>query len=66
VPLLYLGNGLTLEYYDNGIKDLRDKLNEYNTHLSLIDELRNKVEESEKALKDLSDRMLSGVASKIW
>jgi len=61
---LDLGNGLTLEIYDNGIKDLRDKLNEYNTHLSLIDELRNKVEESEKALKDLSDRMLSGVASK--
>ena len=61
---LDLGNGLTLETYENAIKDLRDKLNEYNTHLSLIDELRNNVLESEKSLKDLSDRMLSGVASK--
>ena len=64
IPTLDLGNGLTLETYENGIKDLRDKLNNYNTHLSLIDELRNSVLESEKALKDLSERMLNGVASK--
>ena len=61
---LDLGNGLTLETYENAIKDLRDKLNAYNTQLSLVDELRNNVLESEKSLKDLSDRMLSGVASK--
>ena len=60
---LDLGNGLTLEIYDNAIKDLRDKLNDYNTHLSLVDEKRNSVAESEAALKDLSERMLSGVAS---
>ena len=61
---LDLGNGLTLSFYENAIKDLRDKLNAYNTQLSLVDELRNNVLESEKSLKDLSDRMLSGVASK--
>ena len=61
---LDLGNGLTLEIYENAIKDLRDKLNDYNTHLSLVDEKRNNVAVSEEVLKDMSERMLSGVASK--
>ena len=61
---LDLGNGLTVAIYETAILDLRDKLNDYNTHLSLVDEKRNSVNESEKTLRDLSERMLSGVASK--
>jgi len=61
---LDLGNGLTVAIYDAAILDLRDKLNDYNTHLSIVDEKRYSVIESEKKLRDLSERMLSGVASK--
>ena len=46
------------------VTDLRNKVDRYNTHLSVADELKNQVGESEKTLKDLSERMLSGVASK--
>jgi hypothetical protein len=61
---LDLGNGLTVAVYEAALNDLRDKLNDYNTHLSLVDEKRSRVLESELFLKDLSDRMLSGVAAK--
>ena len=59
-----LGNGLTVAIYANALNDLRTKVDKYNTHLSVADEFKNQVGESEKTLKDLSERMLSGVASK--
>ena len=59
-----LGNGLTVNIYANALNDLRAKVDKYNTHLSVADEFKNQVGESEKTLKDLSERMLSGVASK--
>ena len=61
---LDLGSGLTIEFYENKIKDLRDKLDDYNMYLSVIDEKRSLVMDSEKELRDVSERMLGGVAVK--
>lgn len=59
-----LGNGLDILKYETAIKDLQAKLERYNTTLSLVDEQLNQAEASELALRDLSERMLAGVASK--
>jgi hypothetical protein len=59
-----LGNGLTVAIYENAVNDLRSKIDRYNTELSNLDEKRNQIEVSEDALKDLSERILAGVASK--
>lgn len=61
---LDLGNGLLVSQYEAIINDLRDKLSDYNTTLSMVDSKLNAVNETEKALKDLSERMLTGVAAK--
>lgn len=61
---LDLGNGLVLSSYEAAIANFRTELDGYNTLLSSIDEKLNIVEELEKKLKDLSERMLAGVASK--
>jgi hypothetical protein len=59
-----LGNGLSVALYENAITDLRTKIDDYNTYLSLVDEKKNLIAESESKLQDLSERMLAGVASK--
>ncbi len=59
-----VGNGLSVAMYETAISDLRSKIDDYNTYLSLVDEKKNQIEDSEKKLQDLSDRMLTGVASK--
>lgn len=59
-----LGNGLDIAKYETAIKDLQAKLERYNTNLSMLDEQLNQVQASERVLRDLSERMLAGVASK--
>jgi uncharacterized protein YukE len=59
-----LGNGLDIAKYETAIKDLQAKLEKYNTTLSMADEQLNQVQASELTLRDLSERMLTGVASK--
>lgn len=61
---LDLGNGLTVAAYETAIIDFRQKLDEYNTSLSEADSRLNTVKETEKKLRDLSERMINGVASK--
>jgi len=61
---LDLGNGQTLASYNAAIEGTEGQLNTYNTKLSDLDEMLNKLETSETALADLSERMLAGVASK--
>jgi hypothetical protein len=63
-PTVDLGNGLTAVAYEASINNLRQKLETYNTTLSVADSQRNSVQDAEKALRDLSERMLTGVASK--
>lgn len=61
---LDLGNGINVDTYEKNINDLRDKINAYNTLLSQVDAQLNVIMADDKALRDYSERMLTGVASK--
>lgn len=61
---LDLGYGLTIEAYTNAIDAIRIALDSHNTLVSNLDESRKTVTELEKTLSSLSERMLSGVATK--
>lgn len=63
-PSLDLGGGLTAANYESKVLNLRDKLSTYNTTLSLLDQLYNELNTLELDLKDVSERMLLGVAAK--
>ncbi|PSB21600.1 hypothetical protein C7B65_03175 [Phormidesmis priestleyi ULC007] len=62
-PALDLGRSLTLAAYQTAIATHKTHLDDYNRTLSAIEQLALAVEESEKVLKDLSERMLLGVAA---
>lgn len=62
-PALDLGKGLTLKAYLSAIATHKSQLDDYNRTLSSIEQLALAVEESEKVLKDLSERMLLGVGA---
>jgi hypothetical protein len=61
---LDLGNGLTVESYQNAITNVETLVNTFNTQISLLGELRNRINEKETVLKDFSERMLIGVGAK--
>jgi uncharacterized protein YoxC len=61
---LDLGNGLTIETFNELIQDMQDKLEAYNMALSAVDAAHSKVEEVERSLRNLSEHMLLGVAVK--
>lgn len=63
-PELDLGNGLTMGAYETSIDNVDQRLDLYNTTLSNADSQLNAVEEAEKTLRDMSERMLTGVATK--
>ncbi|MBL7729078.1 MAG: hypothetical protein JNM68_15385 [Dinghuibacter sp.] len=63
-PKLDLGNGLSVTIYENAIHALQADIETYNTLLSKADELQNMVNQKNKDLRDLSERMLAGVASR--
>ena len=61
---LDLGGGLELAAYKTAIADAQSKLSAYNTLLSQADEASNAFEAAEDKVRDLSDRMLAGVAAR--
>lgn len=61
---LDFGHGLTLAAYSSMIHDLRSKLAAYNTALSAIDKMADDVSTIEKAVLELSEKMLLGVGSR--
>ncbi len=63
-PALDLGNGLTLAAYRAQVTSMQAKQDAYNALLSQADQAQNELLEAEKAIRDLSERMLAGVASK--
>jgi hypothetical protein len=63
-PALDLGNGLTVPAFEAAVLDFRQKLDDYNTTLSITDSKLNIVQDAERTLRDLTERMLAGVASK--
>ncbi|MGG6270628.1 hypothetical protein ACQ4M3_38755 [Leptolyngbya sp. AN03gr2] len=62
-PNLDLGRGLTLEAYVSAIDKHKTNLDDYNRAISAMEQLSRAVEESEKTLKDLTERMLLGVGA---
>jgi hypothetical protein len=63
-PTLDLGNGTTAANYKTLIDNSLSSLALYNTTLSSIDDLYNKCLGDIEKVKDYSDRVLAGVASK--
>jgi uncharacterized protein YukE len=61
---LDFGEGLTIQAYTTTINDLRSKLAAYNTALSNIDKLTDDVNNAEKVVIAISEKMLLGVASR--
>lgn len=58
------GGGFTAPGYQKMIAQLRTDISAYNTALSTVDALTNKVAETELQLAEYSERMLLGVAAK--
>lgn len=63
-PELDLGNGITVVSYQQAIDDTKNAIEAYNTTLSQADTLQNQTKAKEKALRDISERILAGVAAK--
>jgi hypothetical protein len=61
---LDLGYGLTVQAYTQLIEATRTALDTHNTIVSNLDESRKTVAETEKALSEMSERMLTGVATR--
>ena len=61
---LDLGNGLTVEAYQQSIDQVSNVMEAYNTQLSLADSLSSSLKEKEKLLRSFTERMLTGVAAK--
>lgn len=62
-PALSLGTGLSITDYTAGVASARVALDTYNSLLSQVDEAYNTLLAQEKSLRDLSERMLAGVAA---
>lgn len=62
-PALSLGSGLSLTDYTASVTSARQALDTYNSLLSQVDEAYNTLLAQEKSLRDMSERMLAGVAA---
>ena len=58
-----MGNNLSVATYEAEISKFRNNLNNYNAKLAGLDADLTALNTNEKALKDLSDRMLAGVGA---
>ena len=63
-PLLDLGGGLTVASFKADIEDVDGELNTYNTMLSDVDQVSNRLETKEDKLNDKSTRMLAAVGAR--
>ena len=64
VPNIKFDENYSLEKMIDSIEQLRNKLDVYNTALSVVDSSRTEIEEMEKSLSQLSEKMLMVVAIK--
>ncbi len=60
---LDLGNGLSLEVYQQQMAEVDTKLEAYNNLLIAVDAALNDLEASEKALTEFNTRMLNAIAA---
>jgi hypothetical protein len=61
-PTLDLGRGLTIQAFTEAIDNARRRVAAYNTTLSHLDADRVAMEDAEKIVRDLSEKMFLGVA----
>lgn len=61
-PTLDFGDARNLGHLTQIMEQLRTKIDTYNTALSVIDSSQGEIEELEKTLGDLCEKMLIGVA----
>lgn len=61
---LDFGDARNMDNLSDLIEQLRDHIEAYNTALSIIDSSKTEIEQLEKNLGDLADKMLLGVAFK--
>ncbi len=59
-----LGDGLTLPAIIQSIEDTRAKLKTYNAAITEVDQLKEEVQQQERSLEELIDRMSNGIAAK--
>ncbi|MBW4606043.1 MAG: hypothetical protein KME22_02190 [Hassallia sp. WJT32-NPBG1] len=64
VPRIKFDEDYSLEKLIESIEQLRNKLDVYNTALSMVDSSKTEIEEMEKNLSQLSEKMLMVVAIK--
>ena len=62
-PKLNAGGGFTATGYEKVITQLRNDISAYNTALSNVDALQNKIADAEKVVSEYSERMLLGIAA---
>ncbi|MEH1903749.1 MAG: hypothetical protein V7L04_20655 [Nostoc sp.] len=58
------GNSCDLENLTQSIEDFRTMLDTYNNALAVVDSTKTKIDQMEKKLSKLSDKMLKGVGFK--
>ncbi|RCJ41283.1 hypothetical protein A6770_09430 [Nostoc minutum NIES-26] len=58
------GNNCDLQNLTQSIEQLRTMIDAYNAALAVIDSSKTKIDEMEKSLSNLSDKLLRGVAFK--
>ncbi|MFS0519301.1 hypothetical protein ACEYW6_32040 [Nostoc sp. UIC 10607] len=63
-PTMDFGDGRNLESMAQLIQQYRTKIDAYNTALAVIDSSRTEMDELDKSLSDLTEKMLIGVAFK--
>ena len=61
-PNLDLGKGMTVQAFADVITAARDRMSAYNTTLSHLEADRTAMQEAEKAVSEMSEKMLIGVA----
>ena len=61
---LDLGNGLNVASYQTAITELEELIDTHVTQVAQLGELKNRILEKEKVLRDFSERMLIGVGAK--
>jgi len=63
-PSLNFGDSVSLQYLTELTVELRNELKQYNQLLNTLDSAKEKIEALEKSIRETSERLVSGVASK--
>ncbi|MEA5625081.1 hypothetical protein [Nostoc sp. UHCC 0251] len=63
-PSLNFGDSISLQHLAELTGELRNELNQYNKMLNTLDSAKEKIETLEKSIRETSERLVSGVATK--